>query len=126
MRYCDMIRIQTYKWGYKMGEFQKRLIEKMNEKGIRQADLMKMTGIDRSLISSYVTGRYEPKDDKLQALAQALQCDAMWLAGYDGVEEGDESAFLAKFRSLSVEDKRTILTLLNFMNDHERRNRDGM
>lgn len=109
-----------------MGEFQKRLIEKMNEKGIRQADLMKMTGIDRSLISSYVTGRYEPKDDKLQALAQALQCDAMWLAGYDGVEEGDESAFLAKFRSLSVEDKRTILTLLNFMNDHERRNRDGM
>lgn len=108
-----------------MGEFRRRLKEKMEEKGLRQIDLSRQTGIERSLISSYLSGRYEPKDDRLQSLAKVLDCDPMWLAGYDGVEEGDESKFLAKFRSLNMEDKRTILTLLNFMNDHERRNNEG-
>lgn len=109
-----------------MGVFRKRLREMMDEKGMRQADLVAATGIDRSLISSYVTGRYEPKDENLQAIAKVLNCDPMWLMGYDGVEEGDESVFLSKFRELNKEDKRTILTLLNFMNDHERRNNEGM
>ena len=107
-----------------MGVFRKRLREMMDEKGMRQADLVAATGIDRSLISSYVTGRYEPKDENLQAIAKVLNCDPMWLMGYDGVEEGDESVFLSKFRELNKEDKRTILTLLNFMNDHERRNNE--
>lgn len=109
-----------------MGYFRKRLKEMMQERNMRQADLAAATGIDKSLISSYVVGRYEPKDENLQLLAKALDCDAMWLAGYDGVEEDEDIAFLEKFRTLGVEDKRTILTLLNFMNDHERRNRDGM
>lgn len=108
-----------------MGEFRARLIEMMEKRGMRQADLVNATGIDRSLISSYVSGRYEPKDENLKLIANALNCDAIWLAGYDGVEEDDEKAFLDKFRLLNVNDKRTILTLLNFMTDHERRNRDG-
>lgn len=108
-----------------MGDFSKRLREMMENRGMRQADLVAKTGISSSLISSYLSGRYEPGDERLQALAKALNCDAMWLAGYDGVEEDDEIAFLEKFRVLNVEDKRTILTLLNFMTDHERRNRDG-
>lgn len=98
----------------------------MEERGMRQIDLSAASGIERSLISSYLAGRHEPKDDKLQALANALNCDAMWLAGYDGVDEDDDMAFLERFRKLNVEDKRTILTLLNFMNDHERRNNEGV
>lgn len=109
-----------------MGSFKERLREMMEKRGMRQADLVNATGIERSIISSYVTGRYEPKDEKLQLLAKALNCDAMWLAGYDGVEEDDDMAFLERFRKLNVEDKRTILTLLNFMNDHERRNNEGV
>lgn len=109
-----------------MGSFKERLREMMEKRGMRQADLVNATGIERSIISSYVTGRYEPKDEKLQLLAKALNCDAMWLAGYDGVDEDDDMAFLERFRKLNVEDKRTILTLLNFMNDHERRNSEGV
>lgn len=108
-----------------MGEFKTRLKEMMEKRGMRQIDLSIATGIEKSLISSYLSGRHEPKDDKLQALANALKCDAMWLAGYDGIEEDDEKAFLEKFRVLNVEDKRTILTLLQFMTDHERRNSVG-
>jgi len=109
-----------------MGVFRKRLREMMDERGMRQTDLARASGVDRSLISSYIVGRYEPKDDKLQALAKALNCDPLWLAGYDGLEEDDDVAFLERFRRLSADDKRTILTLLQFMNDRERRNDDGI
>lgn len=109
-----------------MGVFRKRLKEMMDERGMRQVDLAAKSGVDRSLISSYLSGRYEPKDDKLQALAQALDCDAMWLAGYDGLEEDDDVSFLERFRKLNAKDKQTILTLLQFMSDRERRNEEGM
>ena len=109
-----------------MGAFRKRLKEMMDEKGLRQTDIAKATGIDKSLISSYVLGRYEPKYENLQAIAKVLNCDPLWLAGYDGIEEDEDKAFLEKFRLLSVDDKKTILTLLQFMTDRERRNNDGM
>lgn len=109
-----------------MGAFKERLREMMEKRGMRQADLVNATGIERSIISSYVSGRYGAKDENLKLLANALNCDAMWLAGYDGVDEDDDVAFLERFRKLNVEDKRTILTLLNFMNDHERRNNEGL
>lgn len=109
-----------------MGVFRKRLREAMEEKGMRQTDLAKATGIDKSLISSYVIGRYEPKDENLKLLANALGCDPLWLAGYDGIEEDDDVAFLERFRRLCIDDKRTILTLLQFLNDRERRNDEGM
>ena len=108
-----------------MGDFKERLKQMMDERGMRQADLAIKSGVSASLISSYLSGRYEPKDERLQAIAKALNCDAIWLAGYDGVEEDDDMAFLEKFRVLSADDKRTILTLLNFLGDHERRNREG-
>lgn len=121
-----LIYIKTKIGGITMGVFRKRLKEMMDERGMRQVDLAAKSGVDRSLISSYLSGRYEPKDDKLQALAQALDCDAMWLAGYDGLEEDDDVSFLERFRKLNAKDKQTILTLLQFMSDRERRNEEGM
>lgn len=108
-----------------MGEFRKRLVERMTELELRQADLVAMTGISRAMISSYVVGRYEPKDENLQALAKALRCEPLWLAGYDGVDEDDEMKYLEIFRTLNVEDKHTIITILKFMQDKQRRNDEG-
>lgn len=109
-----------------MGEFRKRLKQKMDEKGLKQIELANKAGIERSLISSYLSGRYEPKDESLQALARALDCDPMWLIGYDGIEGDDENAVVRMYRNLNNPDRQTIITLLQFLNDHERRNRDGM
>lgn len=60
-----------------------RLQEIMNSKHIKQAELVKMTGISRGAISNYVLGRYEPKADIVNKLAVALNCSEMWLMGYD-------------------------------------------
>ena len=53
------------------------------EKNMKQADLARATGISRGAISNYVLGRYAPKSDIIQKLANALNCSDMWLWGYD-------------------------------------------
>lgn len=60
-----------------------RLQKIICEKNMKQADLARATGISRGAISNYVQGRYEPKSDIVQKLANALNCSEMWLWGYD-------------------------------------------
>lgn len=60
-----------------------RLQKIMEDKGIKQADLARMTGISRGAVSNYVLGRYEPKSDIINKFAKALNCSEMWLWGYD-------------------------------------------
>lgn len=60
-----------------------RLREAMNEAGKKQADLVRETGIDKGALSSYLSGKYEPKQKAIGALARALGVSEMWLWGYD-------------------------------------------
>ena len=60
-----------------------RLREAMAETGKKQADLMRETGRDRGAISSYLSGKYEPKQKAINKLAVALGVSEMWLWGYD-------------------------------------------
>lgn len=60
-----------------------RLREAMDLAGKKQADLMRETGLDRGAISSYLSGKYEPKQKAIGLLARALNVSEMWLWGYD-------------------------------------------
>jgi transcriptional regulator with XRE-family HTH domain len=60
-----------------------RLREAMLEAGKRQADLARETGIDKGALSSYLSGKYEPKQKAIAALSRALGVSEMWLWGYD-------------------------------------------
>jgi transcriptional regulator with XRE-family HTH domain len=60
-----------------------RLKEAMQLKGIRQIDLCRMCQIPKGAMSLYISGAYEPKQDRLQSLAVALGVDIAWLMGYD-------------------------------------------
>ena len=60
-----------------------RLKEAMAMAGKRQADLVRETGLDRGSISSYLSGKYEPKQKAIYKLAQALGVSEAWLLGYD-------------------------------------------
>ena len=60
-----------------------RLREALNNAGMKQADLVRETGLDRGAISSYLSGKYEPKQRALGLLARALDVDEFWLGGYD-------------------------------------------
>jgi transcriptional regulator with XRE-family HTH domain len=64
-----------------------RLREAMVAAGKRQVDLVRETGIDRGSISSYLSGRYVPKQTAINKLAIALGVSEMWLWGYDAPAE---------------------------------------
>ena len=69
-----------------------RIAEAMMIRGVKQSDLTKMTGISKGAISSYLSGRYEPKQDGIYALAKALDVNEAWLMGYDVPMERDAVA----------------------------------
>ena len=60
-----------------------RIKEAMESAGKRQADIVRETGIDKGALSHYLKGRYEPKQDVVYKLAEALNVSEMWLWGYD-------------------------------------------
>lgn len=60
-----------------------RLREAMAIKEKKQIDLVRATGIDKGSISSYLSGRYEPKQEAIYKLAIALDVSEMWLWGYN-------------------------------------------
>lgn len=60
-----------------------RLREALTDSGLRQADLARETGLDKGALSSYLSGKYEPKQKAIGLLARALNVSEMWLWGYD-------------------------------------------
>ena len=60
-----------------------RLRKALDASGKKQADLVRETGLDRGSISSYLSGKYEPKQKAIYKLAAALNTSEAWLLGYE-------------------------------------------
>lgn len=66
-----------------MARLAERLKEALLIRHMKQSELANATGINKSMISNYLSGRFEPKSENLNKLADALQVSEIWLAGYD-------------------------------------------
>lgn len=73
----------------KMSITASRLKEALELRGMRQVDLAEKTGIGKSAISQYLSGKVLPKQDKLYLLARALQVSEDWLLGRTGIPTND-------------------------------------
>lgn len=60
-----------------------RIRKALSARGMRQHELCEKTGIPKSAISQYVSGAFEPKQDRVFLIAKALDVDPVWLMGYD-------------------------------------------
>jgi transcriptional regulator with XRE-family HTH domain len=67
----------------KVAELKDRLREAMDARGVRPVDIVEQTGIPKSMVSYYLSGKNQPKADRLYVLAQALGVSEAWLMGYD-------------------------------------------
>lgn len=63
--------------------FSNRLTKAIAIRNIKPVELAAKTGIDKSKISSYMSGRYKAKQDGVYLLANALCVSEAWLMGYD-------------------------------------------
>lgn len=64
-------------------DFAFRLNKAMNLRNIKPIELSEKSGIDKSKISSYMSGRYKPKQDGVYKIAEILNVNPAWLIGYD-------------------------------------------
>ena len=67
----------------KVADFKDRFKFALNVREKTQAEISKKTEIDKASISYYLKGNYEPKNDKLYLIADALKVSPEWLMGYD-------------------------------------------
>jgi transcriptional regulator with XRE-family HTH domain len=58
----------------------------LRERDMKQSELANLTGIHKSAISSYISGKYEPKQNAIFQMAKALNVNEAWLMGYDDVD----------------------------------------
>ena len=112
-----------------------RLKQIMNERSLRQVDILEAAKpfcekygvkLAKNDLSQYVSGKVEPRQEKLTILGLALNVSETWLMGYDVRRERDEkeqpadsgelseldSQIMALVKSLSEEYKRLILAQL--------------
>lgn len=60
-----------------------RLTKALFLNNMKQTDLSRKTQIPKSAISQYISGAFEPKQDRVELIAKALNVSEAWLMGYD-------------------------------------------
>lgn len=69
-----------------MTTFAERLKHAMDERHMSQSDLSAKSGISKAAISQYLSGKNQPKKDKIDRLADVLGASPDFLMGYGVVE----------------------------------------
>lgn len=72
-------------------DISKRIKEGLELRNMSQQELCNLTGISKGQMSSYVTGRYEPKQNNIYLISKALNVSPTWLMGYD-VQKNEATA----------------------------------
>ena len=63
--------------------FAHRLSYAIKIKNVRPVDVSKETGISKTNLSCYMSGKYEAKQDGVEILSKFLNVNPVWLMGYD-------------------------------------------
>ena len=87
----------------------KRLAEALRVKNMKQTDLCKLAKVPKSSLSLYLSGAYEPKQDRIYEMAKVLNVSEAWLMGYDvPMERQSSQQRLSKTDGLSEKKKALI------------------
>jgi transcriptional regulator with XRE-family HTH domain len=93
---------------------------------MRQSELCEKTKIPKSALSEYISGAYEPKQDRVFILAEALNVDPVWLMGFDVPMESEnkkrspheptltegEEVMLELFRQIPIDQQPVVLAMI--------------
>ena len=68
-------------------ETARRLRLALSDAGISQQELADRAGISKTSVSQYVHGTHIPGNGKAGAMAEVLNCNPLWLMGFDVTRE---------------------------------------
>ena len=90
-----------------------RIKKALTIKGMKQSDLCRITKIPKSALSQYISGAFEPKQDRIYLMAQALNVNETWLMGLDVPMERQDGKKYPSDKMELTEGERTLLELFN-------------
>ena len=105
-----------------MKTFAERLKYYMQKANMKQADLVEKTKINKSSISEYLSGNYEPKQRNIYKIAMALGIKPSQLMGIPSATETpapalsltqQEETLIKKYRQLDADGKNRVDYVLN-------------
>lgn len=82
-----------------------RIRKALSIRNMTQSELCRKTKIATSAISEYIKGLYEPKQDKVYIMSEALNVDPVWLMGFDVPMEKEQKKFSLHEPSLTEGEK---------------------
>ena len=82
-----------------------RIKEAMSIKNMKQSELVEKTGISKGALSSYIAGRYIPKQTNTYKIAKALEVDVSWLMGNDVPMEPKMLGILTNYELASISNR---------------------
>lgn len=107
-----------------------RLREALDAAGKKQVDLVRDLGLDRGAVSSYLSGKYEPKQKAIYKMAQYLDVSEAWLLGYEvpkhrtaDQKKNDQLAKLVVKMRSDVDFYNTVLALSKLNESNEKQYR---
>lgn len=102
-----------------MEEIKDRLKKALEVRQLMPAELAKKSGIDKGSISRYLKGDYLPKQNKIGAMAEALNVSPSWLMGYDVTMEGNLIQSEIQVDKLSPENQTRLLAYYQALVDSQ-------
>lgn len=92
-----------------------RIKSVMNEKGITQSELSRLTGINKGTINHYLKAKYNPRPSVICAIARALNVSEQWIMTGESVSDYtyNESQFIDSYRRLTPEHQHTLSAFMN-------------
>lgn len=102
-----------------------RIRKALTLRAMKQSELCRITKIPKSALSQYISGCYEPKQDRIYLIAKTLDVSEAWLMGYDvpmekekntpqdksELSEGEEM-LLDLFSQIPEDQQKTVLEMI--------------
>ena len=102
-------------------DIKERIKQGLEIREITQTQLAARANIDKGQLSSYISGKYKPRQNNIDALAAALNVNEAWLMGFDvPMERVSNNVETDQLVSKSVECKE-ILQICEQLSTHNQR-----
>lgn len=102
-----------------------RIRQGLELRKMTQQELSNITGLDKSAISCYLSGKYIPAQMSTYKIAKALDVSEAWLMGFDVPMERiqyveasltpEEKSLIDKFKKLTANQKHELTNYLDFL-----------
>lgn len=83
-------------------EFSERMEEILLEKNLKAADISRLTGIEKSMLSKYLRKIVSPKLEIVVKIAEAININPLWLAGFEAPKQVSQDAKIKKINTICL------------------------